>query len=211
MADPHLDYLGLWLEAGGPERPDALSYFETHLPWLCRDAYVVASQRPESIVQVQQGTFVYVFDAYTVLEDTGVVAYADDNESRLVVAYGRSAPSERGRKDEDKRLRGWVGPTNTVFGNGWDKGHFMAHSIGGAVDGVEANVFVQRRDLNRGWSDEGRQFRVMETYCFDHPGTFCFVRPIYGDGTARPRWFDYGLIKEDGALDVKMFKNHYDE
>jgi len=29
------------------------------------------------------------------------------------------------------------------------KGHFIAHSIGGAVDGWELNVFVQRRELNR--------------------------------------------------------------
>lgn len=211
MAFPQLDYAGIWAETVGMSRLDALAYFEAQLPWLCRDAYVAASGRPDVIVQVPQGSFVYVFDAYTTLEATGEVPYSDTAESRLVVAYGRSAPSDRARKGEDKRLRGWVGPTNATFGKGWDKGHFMAHSIGGAVDGVEANVFVQRRDLNRGWSPEGKRFREMETYCVEHPGTPCFVRPIYGDGTARPRWFDYGLIKEDGTLDVEMFKNHYDE
>ncbi len=29
-----------------------------------------------------------------------------------------------------------------MFGRQWDKGHFVAHSIGGAVDGWELNVFL---------------------------------------------------------------------
>ena len=47
-------------------------------------------------------------------------------------------------------LKDWIGATGKVFGNKWDKGHYIAHTIGGAVDGLEANIFVQRRDLNRG-------------------------------------------------------------
>ena len=81
-----------------------------------------------------------------------------------------------------------------MFGKKWDKGHFIAHSIGGAVDGIEMNVFVQRRDLNRGWSKEGKIFRVMETYCFMNPNTFCFNRPIYSDKTSKPSYLEYGLL-----------------
>ncbi len=38
-----------------------------------------------------------------------------------------------------------VGATETTFGHEWDKGHFVAHSIGGAVDRAEVIVFVQLR------------------------------------------------------------------
>lgn len=34
------------------------------------------------------------------------------------------------------------------------------------------NLFLQRRDLNRGWSQQGKQYRAMEQYLADHPGTF---------------------------------------
>jgi hypothetical protein len=98
--------------------------------------------------------------------------YSPDAEARLVGVLGRSEPKIERR--DDGRLRGWVGPTQKMFGREWDKGHFIAHSIGGAVDGWELNVFVQRRELNRGGSEEGKRFREMEKYCVANHGTFCF-------------------------------------
>jgi hypothetical protein len=68
-------------------------------------------------------------------------------------------------------------------------------------------VFVQRRDLNRGWSEDGKRFRQMEQYCVEHPGTLCFARPIYADGTSRPAWLDFGLIQQEGDLWVECFDN----
>ena len=133
------------------------------------------------------------------------MAYSAAQEDRLVVAFGRSAPGKRSR--DDNRLRGWVGPTEKLFGPSDDKGHYIAHSIGGAVDGIEANVFVQRRDLNRGWSAEGRRFRQMERYCSDHAGTLCFVRSIYVDGTARPGWVEFGIVHPDSGPHVECFDN----
>src|SRR6267154_6075918 len=100
-----------------------------------------------------------------------------------------------------------VGATETTFGRDWDKGHFIAHSIGGAVDRAEANVFVQLRALNRGWSEAGKRFREMEAYCEANPGTFCFNRPIYDDQTARPAFFEFGLVKREGRLWVECFSN----
>jgi hypothetical protein len=118
---------------------------------------------------------------------------------------GRSLFQEKAR--DDFRLKGWVGATETAFGREWDKGHFIAHSIGGAVDQAEVNVFVQLRALNRGWSAEGKRFREMEGYCEANPGTFCFNRPIYDDQTARPAFFEFGLVKQDGRLCVQRFAN----
>src|SRR6266581_1862670 len=70
-----------------------------------------------------------------------------------------------------------VGATETTFGREWDKGHFVAHSIGGAVDRAGVSVFVQLRALNRGWSEAGKRFREMEAYWETNLGTFCFNRP----------------------------------
>ncbi len=161
--------------------------------------------RPTEILRITQGSFEYIYDAFDLLVAQGLVPDDPDTESRLVVAVGFSAPPEKQR--DDPRLRGWVGPTETIFGKPWDKGHFIAHTIGGAVEGIEANVFVQRRDLNRGWSEEGRRFRALEKYCGTHPGTFCFSRPIYLDGTSRPAWLEYGLLTAEGELRVEVFDN----
>jgi hypothetical protein len=97
--------------------------------------------------------------------------------------------------------------TETTFGRDWDKGHFVAHSIGGAVDRAEVNVFVQLRALNRGWSEAGKRFREMEAYWETNLGTFCFNRPIYGDQTARPAFFEFGLIKGGGEFWMECFAN----
>jgi hypothetical protein len=136
-----VDYAALWLETQGLSETEALEYFAEHLSYVCRDAYVARANRPTVVLGVHQGSFEYVFDHYTSLESSGVVPYSSSEESRLVVACGRSTPRPRAR--DDFRLRGWVGPTQRMFGTRWDKGHYIAHSLGGAVDGIEANVFVQ--------------------------------------------------------------------
>lgn len=129
------------------------------------------------------------------------------SESRLVAAFGLSAPQPRRR--DDARLRGWVGPTDNTFGRAWDKGHFIAHSIGGSVVGWELNVFVQRRDLNRGWSPAGRRYRQMEQYCAANPGSLCWSRPIYCDDSAMPLQIELGVLKTDATLWVETFENWY--
>jgi hypothetical protein len=122
-----------------------------------------------------------------------------------VAVSGRSAPRKRRR--DDYRLKGWIGPTESTFGSQWDKGHFIAHSIGGAVDQEEVNVFVQRRDLNRGWSTAGKRFREMEKYCELNSGTFCFSRPVYHDQMARPALVEFGVLRENGEFWVECFEN----
>ncbi len=49
------------------------------------------------------------------------------------------------RDEDDFRPKGWVGATETTFGREWDKGHFVARSICGAVDRAEVIVFLQPR------------------------------------------------------------------
>jgi hypothetical protein len=184
---------------------ERVQVFAEELPHLCAQAYLAASTRLADIVQVQHETFVYVFDNFQALEGRGLVPHRPDQDSRLIVAFGQSAPSPRAR--DDYRLRGLIGPTNTALGKEWDKAHFIGHALGGAVDRLEINVFVQRRDINRGWSEAGKRFRSLEQYCVDHPGTFCFARPRYADGYSRPAFLDFGLIDASGMLRVERFPN----
>lgn len=181
------------------------SYLKSKLPKRWRDAYVATGQRPTELFLVDRGEFEFLFDDYVALERRGVVPSQPRAESRVVFVHGCSVPTKSRR--DDYRLRGWVGATEATFGKRWDKGHFIANSIGGSVVGSELNVFVQRRDLNRGWSEEGKRFRAMETYCFQHPGTYCFARPIYTDGTAQPTFLEFGVLRREGELWVDCFDN----
>ena len=94
--------------------------------------------------------------------------------------------------------------TRGSWGAHRDKGHFIPHTLGG---GLEINLFVQLRDVNRGWSPPGRAYRSMERYSLNHPGTFLFNRPLYGDGAALPAMLEFGVLRTDGHLWVERFEN----
>ncbi len=170
-----IDYATFLQEARKVPGQDVIAGLKEELPYVWVDAYLVMMPRATNIVQFRYGTFEYLYDDYATLEATGAVPHDPNIEARLVAVSGCSSPQKR--KRDDYRLKGWVGATERTFGTGWDKGHFIAHSIGGAVDQAEVNVFVQRRDLNRGWSTAGKRFREMEKYCELNSGTFCFSRP----------------------------------
>ena len=174
-------------------------YLRREIPYLWKDAYLEMTPRPTNIVILTHGTFDYVYDDYATLEAMGVVVADGATEARLVGAIGVSQPNPKRR--DDSRLRGWVGPTGATFGSNWDKGHFIAHSIGGAVDGLEANVFLQLRTVNRG------VYRDMERYCAANPGVLCFSRPLYCDPSARPSQVEFGVVKPNNALWVNVFEN----
>lgn len=200
-----LDYAAIIAEIGAPSLARLVEVLQSDLPYAWLDQYIAAAQRPTNVMQFRHGSFEFVYDHYAALEATGEAQYDPTAESRLVAVCGVSAPRQAAR--DDYRLRGWVGPTGRSFGTGWDKGHFIAHSIGGVVDGVEANVFVQRRDLNRGWSAAGKRFRAMESYCVLNPGTFCFSRPLYADGTAKPSALEFGVLRGPEDFWVECFDN----
>ncbi|MDR3404769.1 MAG: hypothetical protein P4L99_19855 [Chthoniobacter sp.] len=163
------------------------------------------SRRPTDVCVFPFGTFEYMFDYYDSYANSCHPDYDPKQESRLAVAYGFSVPKRSAR--DDGRLKGWVGPTEKHFGGEWDKGHFIAHSIGGAVFQCEVNVFPQLRALNRGRSAEGKRFVAMEKYCRQHAGTFCFHRALYHDGSARPSELEFGFVDEEGQLHAETFSN----
>ena len=199
-----LDYQAILQQARGTLEETIIA-LAAELPRLWRDAYVRTSNRETSMVRILDGSFEYLYDNYSYLEVSGTVPYSPTMEDRVVAVCGRSAPIPKRR--DDYRLRGWVGPTEKMYSARFDKGHYIAHSIGGAVDRSEMNVFVQRRDLNRGWSPEGKRYRTMEKYCVCHPGTFCFTHPLYEDQTSIPSFIEFGVLKNCEELWVECFDN----
>lgn len=200
-----IDYDAILREFLDHKPEGVASFLKEELSYAWLDAYLRSMPRPTNIVQFHSDTFVYIYDDYASLETTGEAPYRKDMEARLVAVYGHSAP--RKRKRDDGRLKGWVGPTEGTFGDCWDKGHFIAHSIGGSVDQAEVNVFVQRRDLNRGRSPAGKRYVQMEKYCKIRPQTFCFSRPLYFDQSARPSLLEFGILLNGPRFWVECFDN----
>jgi hypothetical protein len=198
------DYESLMACVAACSTAEKITFLEEQLPTLWGDAYQRTCHRATSLLRIRYNAFEFIYDNYSYLEVNGTIPYSLI-EDRLVAVLGTSEPPSSTR--DDYRLKGWVGPTERIFGQKCDKGHFIAHSVGGAVDRLEVNVFIQRRDLNRGWSNEGRRYVAMEKYAANHCGTFLFSRPLYEDQTSRPAFLEYGVLKETGQLWVEVFDN----
>lgn len=205
-----MDYANTLREAmssGETDGAGVAAYLAAELPYHWADEYRVATPRLTLIERVQLGTFEYIYDDLSTLEALGTVPDLPDQEARLVAAIGYSSPTSKSRKPDDRRLRGFVGPTEAVFGDDRDKGHFIAHEIGGWIAGAEFNTFSQLRSLNRGWSAEGKVYRSMETYGRLNAGTLCFSRPLYADGSAVPARLEFGVLRGPDDLWVEVLAN----
>jgi hypothetical protein len=164
--------------------------------------YEASASHAPNIGRVEYGTFDYICESYSGVEALGEVAFDQRVRDRVVAVLGISLPL-RGRRRRSMP-KGWVEHPEEIDSSGRDKGHFIAHAIGG---GLDMNVFSQARDLNRGISEQGRLYRLMERYCYENAGTFCFSRPVYDDASSVPRWLEFGLLREDGSLWVEVFEN----
>jgi hypothetical protein len=132
----------------------------------------------------------------------------DHTAERVLLAYAISV--DQLMKRDISRMRGFPNVNvsvqvalneNAFFA---DKGHFLGHASGGILD---INLFPHRRELNRGWSEEGKRFRKMERYVADHPGTFFYHRPEYDDDTWIPTRLEYGVLQDDSEWWVEIFQN----
>jgi hypothetical protein len=150
--------------------------------------YAAAASHTPNIIHVEYGTFDYICDSYSGMEALGEVAFDQRVRDRVVGVLGISLPM-RGRR-RGSLPKDWVEHPGEIDKGRRDKGRFIAHAISG---GLDMNVFSQARGLNRGISEQGKVYRLMERYCYDNAGTFCFSRPIYDDATSIPRWVEFGL------------------
>lgn len=158
--------------------------------------YAAVTPWVPEIVEIELGTFVYLFDAAPT--SSGAEGGGDD---RVVVVWGRSsAPATR--RDRG-RLAGFIPVPGSWSGRGRDRGHLIAHALGGELD---LNLLPQSSALNRGRSPEGRRWRALEREAAASAGTPLFVRPIYEDQTWSPSEFEYGLVR-GGGVHVERFQN----
>jgi hypothetical protein len=197
-----IDYAAFLAAAEKTNADSVAEHLAEHLPSAWLDVYRDLTPHPINVQRVIESGFTYVYDWYSQFEVTGKIPFSKDVEDRMVGALGFSRKGTERRNVA--RQRGWVGPTEKHWGKENDKGHFVAHTLGG---GLEINVFVQRRDLNRGWSTEGKLYRSMEKFCWENPGTFFFHRPFYSDCTSRPSALEFGVLKPSGELWIERFKN----
>jgi hypothetical protein len=197
-----IDYRRLGGSARAGSIYELIADLRLRLPTLWQRAYKAAASHTPNIIHVEYGTFDYIRDSYSEMEALGEVAFDQRVRDRVVGVLGISLPM-RGRR-RGSLPKGWVEHPEEVDSSGRDKGHFIAHAIGG---GLDMNVFSQSRDLNRGLSEQGRVYRLMERYCYENAGTFCFSRPVYDDATSIPRWVEFALLRGDGGLWVEVFEN----
>lgn len=183
--------------------PEDIDYlFDQVFPYEWAQIYKENTKRTSNIIVTQYNGFTYYYDNFQELEVKGLVKPDISEESRLVVCLGKSRPDQRYTKLYEKNH--FEGPTELYGGKDVDKGHFIAHSIGG---GMQINLFFQKREINRGKSDRGKVFRRMETFCSQNPGTILFCRPFYNDGTSRPNSFEYGIFQDRKTFWIEVFDN----
>lgn len=178
-------------EHAGRAAPTALAQWEEQVTTWC-DEYMDKFDGTE-LSEINLGYAVFIFD---------------HKWERVILAYALSV--KQLMKRDSSRMRGFPDPNvsaRKVLGENAfraDKGHFLGHASGGELD---INLFPQRRELNRGWSYAGKQFRQMERYVADHPGTFFYHRPIYNDDTWVPHWLEYGVLEDGAHWRIASFAN----
>ncbi len=198
----HIDYVRLRRSARAGSIYELIADLRLRLPAQWQRLYMAAASHTPNIIHVEYGTFDYICDSYSGMEALGEIAFDQRVRDRVVGVLGISLPM-RGRR-RGSLPKDWVKHPEEIDSSGRDKGHFIAHAIGG---GLDMNIFSQARGLNRGISEQGKVYRLMERYCYENAGTFCFSRPVYDDATSIPRWVEFGLLRDDGSLWVEVFEN----
>jgi hypothetical protein len=145
-------------------------------------------------VQFVQSGATYLFDLAS--------AVGAEQEDRTLAAW-TVTPATVGQRDVSYQ-RGFPLPPDPD-GTLVDRGHLIPHLSGGEFG---PNIFRQRRDLNRGWSGQGKRFRALERQAAAAPGTLYFGHLLYEDGTAYPTEIETGLLHGE-ALHVERFRNRF--
>ena len=191
-----IDYSGLLDDAGTGGYEELVGFLVEELPYCWMKQYRAMIEHEPYVLDVHDRGFNFLFDLTLANYDKSDPERPDD---RVVAAYGLSKAAEAKRDASRIRgfgtLRGTRGPR--------DKGHFMAHSMGGSLD---INIFPQHPDVNRG-RGEWKLYRQMERYAARHAGTFVFSRPIYLDSGWVPHALEYGILLREPQFWVERFPN----
>jgi hypothetical protein len=153
---PDVDYSSM-LSDLPPEDHTAPEALGEWLSWAWAGAYRSQVATSELLTFDHAATFLFdQAQAGAPQEDRSIAAWGFSRPGRRPrdVAYQRRYPSPQGRAERQL-----------------DKGHMVPHSAGGEFG---PNIFPQDRDLNRGWSPEGRCYRALEKEIVKAQGTFFF-------------------------------------
>ncbi|HEX4322424.1 MAG TPA: DNA/RNA non-specific endonuclease [Acidobacteriaceae bacterium] len=153
------------------------------VPLWCEE-YVLTSPSAD-IVEVETGSpgsaFTYLFDIQL---------------ERAIAAFGIPSTAKHAR--DKSRLRGHPLAPN----QGLNRGHLMAHSIGGELD---INLAPQAGKLNQG------AFKRLEAEVLklaqDHQQSFYFVRLIYSNPSQLPALFEQCIIRPNGHINYALHQN----
>lgn len=162
--------------------------------WI--DRYAASTPWSPDIVEIALGPMVYLFDKAP-SERAGPAAA----DARVIGVWGHPANATRPR---DRARQQRFLPDSVRWSRaGRDRGHFIAHSLGG---GMDINFFPQAVNLNRGRTPEGSRWRQLERRAGAFAETLVLLRPIYDSASWVPRWLDFGVVVDD-ELDVETFDN----
>jgi hypothetical protein len=172
------------------------------LPPLWQKAYRKMAQSPTSIHHFSHRGFDFLFDRASELNSRGILPDERAVEDRIIVAYGRStaAPARNGNGAKNHLL----GDAAAAFGDNTKRPYLPGGVLGGTFD---ISLYPQYRDLDNEHSPDGRVYRAMKKLCLEHPGTFCFSRPLYSSRSWRPASIEHGLLRADGSFWVHRFRN----
>lgn len=128
----------------------------------------------------------------------------DAGVDRTVLAIGAPAAPDLPRDETYQRGFPIV---DTCAGRALDRGHLLPYTAGG---GYGPNLFAQDRALNRGWSNDGREYRSMERRALAAPaGTLFAVVLNYVDRSALPGFVQLAILSPDGG-ESRLFRNRFD-
>lgn len=205
MSHP-INYEKLLTLAPARDVESVAAFLAEELPHVWDEVYRECCAHKPNLLRISTSGFEYIFDFVQESVLRGDVKPANAVEDRVIGVHGRSVLAVDQRNDQLMRGRP-LGPVDFMSkeeSEDYDKGHFMAHSLGG---GLEINIFPQVRSLNRGWSERGKVFRTMERYCQQRPGTYCFCRPTYAGRSWHPSRIEFGVLRADGTLWLEIFEN----
>ncbi|HEX3025516.1 MAG TPA: hypothetical protein VHP12_09910 [Chitinophagaceae bacterium] len=200
-----LDYQQIVANYGVKSRDQLNSVFMDEIAYTWVDMYKENGYGLYGEITSQRfHDFSFVFD-FTERSLSDDIIASNLPDSRVVGVYGMSHTKvDLGNR---KMMRKYLGKSSQAFkhfGEHYDKGHFIAHYSGGPID---INLFPQKREVNRGWSIEGKKYRAMEKYAAANPGTFIFSRPIYKDFSCCPYEIEFGYCDADFSFVVDVFPN----
>lgn len=153
------------------------------------------------IVEFTDAGFSFLFDLSENNSEPFVAGKT--KEARIVVAYGVTK-NNTARRDRS-RMQGFIGGFESIPGYiGYDKGHFISHKIGGMLD---QNLFPQKKEVNRGWSEDGKRYRKIERYCEHNEGIFMFSRPVYNNASWIPAEIEIGYLSKDFQFVIERVNN----